>query len=326
MPTLPLPRRRVLLAGALAGVLPSIAGAQNFPGGPLRMIVGFPPGGIADAAARSIAAEMAKDLSQPVVVENRPGAAGNVAAEAVARSPADGHTLLYAVASAFTANPHLYAKMAFDPLRDLVPVTETVLGGMVLLVRPEFRAATLREWIAAVKSQPGRLSYASYGNGSFPHLNMELLKSLTGTHVVHIPYRGAAPAMQDLLGGQVDMMFDQSATAIAQIRAGRVRPLAVNTLRRLAALPEVPTIAETLQGFDGSGWQGLWVAAGTPPAVVQRLHESAVRALAVAEVRQRFVDAGLEVVGSTPEQARMKMERESAKWKQVIDLARIRIE
>jgi tripartite-type tricarboxylate transporter receptor subunit TctC len=269
---------------------------------------------------------MGRDLGQPVVVENRPGAGGNVGAETVAKSAPDGYTVLYAVASAFTANPHLYGKMPFDPLRDLVPVTETVMGGMVLLVRPEFQAANLRDWLARVQANPGRLSYASYGNGSFPHLNMELLKFMTGTHVVHIPYRGAAPAMQDLLGGQVDMMFDQSATAIPQIRAGKVKPLAVNTPQRLAALPDVPTIAEVLRGFDGSGWQGLWVPAGTPPAVLQRLNQSAVRALAVPEVRKRFTDAGLEVVGSSPEQVRVKVERESIKWKDVIDFARIKVD
>ncbi len=320
-------RRRQLLGWPLAAV-PLLANAQAaWPARPLRLVVPFPPGGIADAAARAIGGEMARDLGQPVVVENRPGAGGNVGAEIVARSPADGYTLLYAVASAFTANPHLYGKMPFDPLKDLVPVSETVMGGMVLLVRPEFQGATFRDWLARLKSQPGKLSYASYGNGSFPHLNMELLKSMTGAHVVHIPYRGAAPAMQDLLAGQVDMMFDQSATAIPQVRAGKLKAIAVNTPQRLAALPDVPTIAESgLQGFDGSGWQGIWVPAGTPVPVVQRLHQSIVRALAVPEVRKRFTDAGLEVVGGTPEQARAKVERESARWKGVIDYARIKVD
>jgi tripartite-type tricarboxylate transporter receptor subunit TctC len=325
-----LPRRRTVLGWSLAagaGLFAAPGFAQGaFPTRPLRMVVPFPPGGIADIAARAIGAEMAKDLGQPVVVENRPGAGGNIGAEAVAKAAPDGYTLLHAVASAFTANPHLYGNMPFDPLRDLVRVTETIRGGMVLLVRPEFKAANLREWLAQVKAQPGRLSYASYGNGSFPHLNMELLKSMTGTHVVHIPYRGAAPAMQDLLAGQVDMMFDQSATALPQIRSGKVRPLAVNTPQRMAALPDVPTIGELLKDFDGSGWQGIWVPAGTPPAVIQRLNQAAVKALAVPEVRKRFNDAGLEVVGSTPEQTRAKVERESAKWKGVIDYAKIKVD
>lgn len=326
-----LPRRRLLALSLVPLVAPWAAHAQGaFPARPLRMVVPFPPGGIADIAARAIANEMAKDLGQPVVVENRPGAAGNVGAEAVARAPADGHTMLYAVASAFTANPHLYGRMPFDPLKDLVPVSETVMGGMVLLARPELGVASLRDWLDRVKVQPGRQSYASYGNGSFPHLNMELLKSATGTHLVHIPYRGAAPALQDLLGGQVDVMFDQSATAIPQVKSGKLRALAVNTPRRLAALPDVPTIGESgirgLEGFDGSGWQGVWVPAGTPAPVIQRLHQSVVRALAVPEVRKRFTDAGLEVVGSTPEQSRAKVDRESAKWKGVIDYARIRVD
>ncbi len=324
-PRIPDAARRSLLALPLSLLLPGIAsGQQGWPARPLRMVVPFPPGGIADIAARAIGAEMAKDLGQPVIVDNRPGAGGNLGAEIVAKSAPDGLTLLYAVASTLTANPHLYGKLAFDPVRDLAPVSETVMGGMVLLVRPEFDAANLQGWLARLKAQPGRLTYASYGNGSFPHLNMELLKSMTGTHVVHIPYRGAAPAIQDLLGGQVDMMFDQSATAIPQVRAGKLKALAVNTPQRLAALPDVPTVAESLKGFDGSGWQGIWVAAGTPPAVVERLHQAIAKALSAPDVRKRFTDAGLEVVGSTPEQARAKVERESVKWKGVIGFARIK--
>ncbi len=317
------------LAWPVAALAPPTAPAQpGWPAGPLRMVVPFPPGGVADTAARAIAATM--DLGQPVVVDNRPGAGGNLGAEAVARSAPDGHTLLYAVASAITANPHLFRNLPFDPLRDLVPVTETVMGGMVLLARPELGVRTLAEWLARVKARPGALSYASYGNGSFPHLNMELLKARTGTHVVHIPYRGAAPALHDLLAGRVDTMFDQSATAIPQVRAGRLVAIAVNTPQRLPMLPDVPTIAESglpgLHGFDGSGWQGVWVPAGTPAAIVQGLQQSVVRALAQPQVRQRFAEAGLEVVGSTPEQARAKVERESVRWKRVIDEARIRID
>ena len=321
-------RHALLAAGAAAWALavPRLGRAQAWPARPIRLVVPFPPGGVMDIAARAIGNELAKELKQPVVVDNRPGAGGNLGTEAVAKAANDGYTLLYGIGSTFTANPHLYGKLNFDPLKDLTAVTETVSGGMVLLVRPDFPAKDLREWVAAVKSRPGRLSYASYGNGSFPHLNMELLKSLSGTHVVHIPYRGAAPAMQDLLAGQVDMMFDQSATAIAQIRAGKVKPLAVNTPQRMAGLPDVPTVAETFRGFDGSGWQGLWVPAGTQPQVVQQLQQATLKALAEPQVRQRFAESGLDIVGSSPEQVQAKLGRESDKWRDVIRFANIRLD
>lgn len=319
-------KRRGLLALVALGLRPGAAKAQAWPSKPIRMVVPFPPGGVMDMAARSIATEMERDLKQPIVVENRGGAGGNVGAEAVARAGGDGYTLLYGIGSGFTANPYLYPKLPFDPKKDFAPITETVAGGMVLLVRPDFPARDLKDWIAYVRTKPGVLSYGSYGNGSFPHLNMELLKSLTKTHLVHIPYRGAAPALNDLLGGQIDMMFDQSATAIPQVRTGKLRAIAVNTPRRLEALPDVPTVAESLAGFDGSGWQGLWAPAGTPPDVLQRLNQSAVKALQQPAVRKRFSDAGLEVVGSTPEQMSAKIARESDKWREVIRFASIKLD
>jgi tripartite-type tricarboxylate transporter receptor subunit TctC len=302
------------------------ARAQAYPTRAIRLVVPFPPGGVMDMAARVIGSEMARDLKQPLTVDNRGGAGGNVGAEIVARAPADGYTLLYGIGSAFTANPHLYSSLPFDPLKDFVPITETVAGGMVLLVRPEFAARNLKDWVAYVQSRPGVLTYASYGNGSFPHLNMELLKSLTNTHLVHIPYRGAAPALQDLLAGRIDMMFDQSATAIPQVRSRRLRAIAVNTPGPMPALPGVPPIAESLPGFDGSGWQGLWAPAGTPPEVLLRIHQSAVKALGLPGVRKFFVDAGLDVVGSTPDEVRAKIVRESGRWREVIRSAHIRID
>ena len=320
------PTRRSMLALAFGLGVSGLAAAQAWPAKPIRIVVPFPPGGIMDINARAIGAEMGKRLAVAVIVENRPGAGGNLGTEAVAKAAPDGYTLLYGIGSTLTANPHLYPKLGFDPSRDLAPITETVSGGMVLLVRPDFPAASFAEWLAQVKRQPGRLSYASYGNGSFPHLNMELVKSLTGVHVVHIPYRGAAPAMQDFLAGQVDMMFDQTATALAQVRSGKARAIAVNTPQRLAALPDVPTLAETLRGFDGSGWQGLWAPAGTPPEVLQALNRTALEALAQPELRRRFAESGLEPVGSSPEQVTAKTRSESEKWRQVIRFARIQLD
>lgn len=311
---------------ALLAAVPSLAPAQAFPSRPVTMIVPFPPGGVADIVARTLATEMSKQLGQPMIVENRGGAAGNLGAEAVARAQPDGHTVLYAVGSILTANPHLYPKMPFDALRDFAAVTEVVSGGMVLVAHPSVPAASFKDLIAFAKAHPGRLSYASYGNGSFPHLNMELLKSTLGAFMVHIPYRGAAPAQADVLSGQVEVMFDVSTTAIPQIRAGKLRPLAVNTPRRLAALPDVPAISEFIPGFDGSGWQGLFVPAATPRTALAHLHGAAVKALAQPDVRKRLTASGLEVVAGSSSELAEKVRQESAKWEKVIRFAGIRID
>lgn len=316
---------RTLLLAVLAASI-GCAHAQGFPTRPINLVVPFPPGGVADIVARTLAAEIAKELRQPVIVENRGGAAGNLGAEAVARAQPDGHTVLYAVGSILTANPHLYPKMPFDAQRDFAAVTEVVAGGMVLVAHPTVPVASFNELVSLAKARPGRLSYASYGNGSFPHLNMELLKSTLGAFIVHIPYRGAAPALADVMSGQVEVMFDVSTTAIPQIRAGKLRPLAVNTPRRLAALPEVPAISEFIPGFDGSGWQGLFVPASTPRAALQQLHAAAVKALAQPEVRKRLNDSGLEVVASGPAELTEKVRRESEKWAKVVRFAGIRID
>jgi tripartite-type tricarboxylate transporter receptor subunit TctC len=316
---------RFLILAALTA-LPGLAHAQTFPVRPVNLVVPFPPGGVADIVARSLATEMAKSLRQPVIVENRGGAAGNLGAEAVARAQADGHTVLYAVGSILTANPHLYPRMPFDALRDFAAVTEVVSGGMVLITHPSVPATTFKDLVTLAKARPGQLSYASYGNGSFPHLNMELLKSTLGAFIVHIPYRGAAPALADVVSGQVEVMFDVSTTAIPQIRAGKVRALAVNTPRRLAALPEVPAISEFIPGFDGSGWQGLFVPAATPRSVIEQLHAAAVKALAEPELRKRLNNSGLEVVARSPAELADKVRQESEKWAKVVRFAGIRID
>ena len=318
-----------LVAAACAAVsmlLPGVGGAQGFPTKPVLMIVPFPPGGVADLVARAVGGEMARELKQPVVVENRAGAGGNLGAEAVARAVPDGHTVLYAVGSILTANPYLYPKLGFDALKDFAPITETVAGGMVLVAHPSVPVSSLRDLLAYAKANPGKLSYASYGSGSFPHLNMELLKSITGVHLLHIPYRGAAPALSDVLAGQVEVMFDVSTTAIPQIRSGKLKALAVNMPRRLATLPEVPTIGELLPGFDGSGWQGLFVPAATPAPAVRALHAAAVKALAQPDVRKRLTDSGLDVVGGSAGDLAAKIQRESVKWAQVVKFAGIRVD
>lgn len=299
---------------------------ESFPTRPIHLIVPFPPGGVADLVARGLAAQMSKQLAQPVVIENRAGAAGNVGAAAVAVATPDGHTVLYAVGSILTANPHLYDPLPFDASRDFAAVGESVSGGMVLLARRNLPIETVADLIGHLKRNPAGLSYASYGIGTFPHLNMELIKSIAGVDAVHVPYRGAAPALGDLVAGRVDLMFDVSATAIPQVRGGKAKALAVNTPQRLAALPHVPALAETFSGFDGSGWQGLFVPAATPDAAVARLNRALNQALADPALRRRIVDSGLVPVGGPADQLARKVVAESRKWADVVRFANIRLD
>ncbi len=322
--------RRHLVAAAAAAVAllaggPSLA-QSGFPDKPVTVVVPFPPGGGADVLARLISAAMARDLGQPIVVENRPGAGGNVGAQAVARASPDGYTLFYAVGSILTANPHLYAKPPFDPFKDFAAIGETVTGGMVLVARPQMPFDSLDGFLAYAKANPGKLSYASYGNGSFPQLNMEWLKAKTGTDLIHVPYKGAAPAMNDLLGNQVDVMFDLSSTAVPQIRAGKLKALAVNTPHRLSVLPDVPTLGEKFAGFDGSGWQGLFAPGGTPEPIIAKLSASLQKALADPTVRQRIGEYSLEPGAGKPAPLAVKLREEHARWREVMRNANIKVD
>ena len=273
------------------------AANSDFPSRLIRIVVPFPPGSAGDTVGRILALKMQAALSQPVIVDNKPGAAGNIAADSVVRAPADGYTLLSSTSSIVIA-PWLQ-KMSFDPLKDLMPLSQTVAGSYVLLVNPRFPASSLTEFIATVKRGPGKYSYASYGIGSGPHLAMELLKSRTGLFVVHIPYRGAAQAMQDLVAGQVDMAFDTTFAAIPQIRAGKVRAIALGGPSAYDVLPGIPTIAQTLPGFDTDGWQGLFAPSGTPADVAARLTAEIAHAVQSADVAVRFRELGFQTIGSS---------------------------
>lgn len=287
---------------ALAPALPALAAlpaqaqapAAAWPARPIRLIVPFPPGGSADVAARMISQEAARTLGQPFVVENRAGAAGNLGAEAVAKAAPDGYTALYGIGSVVTTNPWLYRDLRFDPLRDLLPVTLTNAGGgFVLVAGAAAPWQTLADLVAHVRRHPGALNYASYGSGSAPHLVMEMMKGRGSLFLTHIPYRGAAPALNALLGQQVEVMFDTLVNTLPHIRAGRLRPLAVSTARRMAQLPQVPAVAETFAGFRAEGWHGVFLPAGTPREVAARLDEALQRALKVPSVEKWMEDNGL---------------------------------
>jgi tripartite-type tricarboxylate transporter receptor subunit TctC len=295
------PKRRVLLAFALAAgsMLPAVhaqtaaAGAgPAWPTKPVRVIVNFPPGGAADQLARAIGVPLAEALGQPVVVENRGGANGNIGGEAVAKAPGDGYTLLMSSGGMVSVNPHLYPKMAFDPAKDLVPVAAAARVLVFLEIKPTLPVNNIKEFLAYMKANPGKLSFGTPGNGSSPHLAAEMMKAQTNTFAVHVPYRGAAPAMQDLLGGQLDFMFDPG-IGLQHVKAGKLKLLAVGSAKRSPLFPDVPTLDEAgLKNFDADTWFGFYAPAGTPPAVVSRLNREINKILGTQPVKDRIMAMG----------------------------------
>lgn len=284
----------LLMLGGMTGAL-----AQAWPDKPLKVIVGFPPGGAADQIARLVSTPLATALGQPVVVENRPGANGNIAGEAVVKSPADGYTLLMSSGGMVSVNPHL-SRMSFDPVKDLTPVASAARVLVYLMARPTIEAKTVQELFAYAKANPGRLTYGSAGNGSSPHLAGEMLKSQAGIFTVHVPYRGAAPALTDLMGGQIDYYFDPG-IGLSHAKAGRTKLLAVGSLKRSPLFPEVPTLDEVgLKGFDADTVFGFYVPAGTPAAVITRLNTEINKVLATAAVKDRIAALGGEALPLSP--------------------------
>jgi tripartite-type tricarboxylate transporter receptor subunit TctC len=312
--------KRFLAALGLAVALsPLLAMAQAYPSKPIRFIVPYPAGGPLDTVARLLGQKVAESVKQPVIVENKPGAGGNIGADAVAKSAPDGYTLLMGAVATHAINPTLYASMPYDAIRDFQPVTQLASTPNVLIVNPSISAANVREFIAHAKANPGKLNFGSGSTGSAGHLAGELFKTMAGVQMTHVPYKGAAPAMQDLIAGRVQLMFDNFASASAQVKAGKVRALAVTTAKRSALAPELPTIAETgLAGFDINTWFGLFVPAGTPREIVERLHGEFTRALALPDIREKLVALGAEPVGSRPDEFATYIRAEAEKYARVI--------
>jgi tripartite-type tricarboxylate transporter receptor subunit TctC len=309
--------KRLLIAFAL--LLPLVAAAQAYPSKPIRFVVPYPPGGPLDTVARLVGQRVSESVRQPVIVDNKPGAGGNIGADAVAKSPPDGYTILMGAVATHAINPTLYASIPYDAQKDFIPVTQLASTPNVLVVNPALPVHDLREFIAYAKAHPGQLNFGSGSTGSAGHLAGELFKSLAGVDMTHVPYKGAAPAMNDLIGGQIQLMFDNLASSLGQIKAGKVRALAVTTARRTELAPELPTIAESgLPGFDINTWFGIFVPAGTPAPVVQRLHEEFVKALEAPDVRARMLGLGAEPVGSTPEQFAQYIRAEAVKYAKLV--------
>ena len=317
------PLFRTLAAGAAAACFAAgfaaVACAQTYPAKSVRLVVPFPPGGSLDFAGRLIAQKLTEAWGQSVVVENKPGAGGNIGADLVAKSPADGYTILLGALSTHAVNPSLYAKMPYDPVKDFAPITLIAITPNVLVVNASSPVQNVKEFIAYTKANPGKLAFGSGSNGSAGHLAGELYKVETGSDAVHIPYKGAAPATQALMAGDTQFMFDNLANAMAQVKGGKLRALAVTTAKRSSLAPELPTMAEAgLPGFDISTWYGLFAPAGTPPAIVAKWNADVTRILNAPDVRARFVADGAEPAPDSPSEFAQFISAEMAKYARIV--------
>jgi len=313
-------RAALSLAATLAILAPHAARAADaYPAKPVRFVVAFPPGGGTDIIARSIAQKLAERIAQQVVVDNRPGAGGNIGTDIVAKSAPDGYTMLMGSAGPLAINASLFGKMPFDPIKDLAPVTLAASTPNVLVVHPSLKAATVEELIALAKARPGEINFASSGHGTPAHLAGELFDSMAGVKMVHVPYKGAAPALADLLGGQVQLMFSTMPPALPHVKDGKLRALAVTSAKRSPAAPDLPTLDEiALPGFEANTWHGVVVPARTPRAIIARLNREIVAILHLPDVVERFSSQGAEALGSTPEEFAAYIRSETVKWAKVV--------
>ena len=309
----------VAVIAGLAATGDALSQAPAYPTRPIRLVVPFPPGGATDILARDVAQKLTEAWGQSVVVDNRPGAGGNIGAELVAKAAPDGYTLLMGTVGTHAINASLYAKMPYDHIRDFAPVILVASVPNVLEVNPALPVNSVAELIAYAKANPGKLNFASSGNGTSIHLSGELFKVMAGVQMTHVPYKGSAPAVADLISGQVQLMFDNLPPSLPQIKAGKLRALAVTSSARAPALPDVPTVAEAgLPGFEASSWFGVLAPAGTPPAIVARLNAEIAKWLATPEAKERLSKQGADAAGGSPEDFVKHIAAETAKWSKVV--------
>jgi tripartite-type tricarboxylate transporter receptor subunit TctC len=321
--------RNTLIAAGLAALMlaPAVQAQANYPNRPLRFIVPFAPGGSTDLLARFLAQQLAAPLGQTVVVDNRAGAGGVLGAELAARAPADGHTILLGSAGPLTINPNIRDKTPYDPLRDFAPVTLATVSPFTLVVHPGSPAKTVKELIALARAKPGLLNFGSAGNGSVGHFSTEQFMAMTGVKLVHVPFKGAGPAVTDLLAGRLDLMFENLPTILPHVRSGKLRLLAVGTRQRSALAPEFPTVAEEgVPGYDSATVFGVLAPARTPPAVIARLNRELVTILQSAESRAALAARGLEAVGSTPQDYAAQLRDEFVRYGRIAKAANIRLD
>jgi tripartite-type tricarboxylate transporter receptor subunit TctC len=309
-----------------AVVLPVLAYGQGYPSKPIRWIAPFPPGGPVDLLARTVGQKLSEAWSQPVIVENRAGAAGNLGIEQAAKAPPDGYTLVIVPTGNIVVNPTLYPNLPYKP-SDLAPVSLLATVENVLVVHPSVPASSVSELVSFAKANPGKLTFASPGAGAQAHLAGELIKLTAGIDMVHVPYKGTGPALNDLLGGQVSMMFSQLSSALPHVRSGKLRALGMASLKRSPLLPELPTIAEQgFPGFEAVSWYALMVPAGTPAEVISRLHFETARILKLPDVREKLAGLGADPVGSSPDELAARIRSESARWADVIRRQGIKVD
>jgi len=314
------------IATSLSWLTLQAAGAADFPSKPLRLVTGSAPGGGSDTVARTLSEKLNERFGQPVLVDNRAGAGGTIGADIVAKAPPDGYTWLVATSSSMVVNPAMQ-KLPYDVERDLAPVTQISTVPFILAVNPNVQAKTVGELIQLAKSRPGKMSYATSGVGAMSHLAMELFKYMAGVNLVHVPYRGSAPAAFDLIGGQVQAAFNNLIPTLPHVKSGRLRALGVSGLARVSLLPDVPTVAESgLPGYDAMQWYGVLLPAGVPKSMVTFLHKEITTVLKMPAVRSRLMDEGGEVIGGTPDQYAKVIHTELAKWTKLVKAAGIRAE
>ena len=314
-------RRAVLSAIALAATatLPLGAAAQNYPTKPITIVVPFAAGGTTDILARLVGQHLSTELGQPVVVENKAGAGGNIGAAFAAKAAADGHTLFMGTVGTHAINASLYKKLPYDPIKDFAPLTRVAMVPNLLVAHPSQPFKTVQEMIAYAKANPGKINFGSPGNGASPHLSGELFKSMTKVDMVHVPYKGSAPAVSDLLGGQISIMFDNLPSVIPHVRSGKLRAIAISTAKRSADLPDVPTISEAgVPGYEATSWFGMFAPAATPKPVLDKISAALGKVLANAEVKKKIDDQGGEPANETPAQFADFIQKESLKWGKVV--------
>jgi tripartite-type tricarboxylate transporter receptor subunit TctC len=308
-----------LFGGLVLALVAPLAGAQAWPAKPIKWVVPFAPGGTTDILARTVGEKLALALGQPVIIENKPGAGGGVGAEFVARAASDGYTIMGGTISTHAINTSLYKNLPYDPVKDFVPIVLLARVPNMLVVNPDVPAKNVAELIVLLKANPGKYTFASSGNGTSQHLSGELFKSMSGTDMQHIPYKGSPPALQDVMGGQVTMTFDNITTAWPLAKSGKLRALAVTTATRSSIAPDVPTLSESgLPGFEVGSWQGVFAPAGTPPDIVRRLNAEIVRILGLPDVKEKLAGLGAELVGNTPEEFAVLVKAEVVKWADVV--------
>lgn len=317
---------RLTLVPVLLCLFVAPLAAQDYPARPVRLVVPYPAGGPVDIMGRMTGQKLTEQLGVQIVVDNRAGANGNIAGDIVARSNPDGYTLLMGANGVLAVNPGLYRKMPFDPQKDLAPVSLVSTAALLMIVHPSVPARSVAEFIALAKSKPGGINFASSGRGSTAHLCSELLKSMASVDIVHVPYKGAAPALNDVIGGQVQMLISGVSSAIPHARSGKLRALGVTSPKRLAALPDIPTIGETVRGYEVLTWYGVFVPTATPEAIVKRLHTAIVTSMNGRDVQERMTALGADAATNTPKEFAVMVRDEIAKWGQVLRSAGIQPE